>query len=1058
MTSLCPFITMGQQIFKGYLIDQSDSSKHVSANIEILQNEQVVKSTRSNDKGYFSLPLSQGTFQIRVIAMAYSSYTTSISIPFDGTATFRLLPLENNLDDVTVSTGYQKIDRTRSTGSFDQITSRVINEQVGKNILDRLEAVGNGLIVDRSTSPTPKFMIRGLSTIRGPKEPLIILDDFAYSGDFTNINPDDVESITVLKDAAAASIWGTRAGNGVIVITTKKGKRNTPLSISFNSAVSSIQKPNLRYEQRISSGDFVELERYLYQKGYYNDQINSSSMPMLTPFVEMLILNSAGSLSNDALNVAANRFSNHDVYDDFDRYIYQSGANQQYSLSLSGGSEKHNWTLSSGYNRNIDNLDSKDERKSLRFTNSLSLLKNLTLNSVFSYTSGHTKIGKQGIGGILSNSGIYPYAEFADSNGNPLPIYKGYRQPFLASLATKGLLDWSYVPLLDYGQTDNSTRLTDLMANFDFSYKLPLGFKASLKYSIEEQKTENNLLQGQQSYYTRNLINIFSQIANDGTISYPIPLGGILDKSESRIRSEQFRPQLQYNRIWKDQRIDAVAGVEWRTAETNGAFNRIYGLDTDKLTTGLVDYTRTYPDFITGSANYISYGNSLSLKRNNFFSEFVNIAYSFRDTYTISASARADASNLFGVATNNKWKPLWSLGLGWDISKMPFFKVDFVGQLKLRATLGKSGNVDPNMTGVNTIRYQSISPYTQSVYASFDKYANPDLRWETVSMLNLATDFNLFKGRLSGSVEYYTKHAKDLFGTYPVDYTKGIGTTVVKNVAEIGGHGIDFQLNSRNLNGNFSWNTTFNISMYKDKVLQYYLSSQQGSSFVQADPIVSGIEGLPVYSIFSYKWAGLDPLTGDPRGYLNGVPSTVYNSLTGSYTKITDLTYHGSVIPQYFGNLNNSFGYRNFTLSVSLSFKFDYYFRRKSVDYNSLFITGAGHADFQNRWRTPGDENNTSVPSMIYPAISARDDFYRYSDILVEKGDHIRIQYVNLNYVFNNSLIRPIGIKSLSIYANISNLGIIYRANKHNLDPEYVTSLFNLPPRNTFSLGLRTTL
>ncbi|KRT17771.1 hypothetical protein ASU31_00285 [Pedobacter ginsenosidimutans] len=1055
---MCRFVSFGQEILKGRLIDETDTAKRIAATIEILQGGQKVLKTRSDDQGNFSLTLASGSYTTNINNVNYKTYSAIIVIPNKELVIFKLSPNENRLDDVTVSTGYQKIDRTRSTGSFDQINNKSLNQQVGKNILDRIEAVGNGITVDRSTSSGPRFMIRGLSTIQGPKEPLIILDDFAYSGELSNINPDDVESITILKDAAAASIWGTRAGNGVIVITTKKGKRNDPLSISFNSALGFVKKPNLRYEQRISSGDFIGLERYLYQKGFYNDQISSPSRPMLTPFVEALILNDAGTLSNDELNARAARFSGHDVYDDFSRYIYQQGINQQYSLSLSGGSEKHNWILSSGYNRNIDNLNSKDERKTLRIANSLSLSKNLKINSSFSYTSGFIESGKQGIGEIVSYLGLYPYAELADQYGNPLAINKNYRQTYLSSPATKGLLDWSYVPLLDYAESDNSKNLTDLLANFDLSYKLPLGFRASLKYNIEEQRNNGELLQSQQSYYTRNLINSFTQIASNGSISYPIPLGAILDKSESTLRSEQFRPQLEFNRIWKDHRIDAVGGLEWRTARTKGYFDRVYGLDTDKLISGLVDYTRTYPDFITGSANFINSGSGLSLKRNNFFSEFVNVAYSFRDTYTISASARADASNLFGVETNNKWKPLWSMGLSWDISKMSFLKTNFVDQLKLKATLGKSGNVDPNMTGVNTIRYQAISTYTQSVFASFDKYSNPDLRWETVRMINIGTDFSLFKGRLSGSIEYYSKNAKDLFGTYPVDYTKGIGNTVVKNVAEISGHGLDIQLQTKNSIGGLIWNTAFNFSSYKDKVLQYYLASQQGSSFLQPNPSVSGIEGLPVYSVFSYKWAGLDALTGDPMGFINGLPSKAYNLLTGSDTKVTDLTYHGSVLPRYFGNIVNSFGYSNITLSVGLSFKFDYYFRRRSIDYSSLFITGAGHADFQNRWKNPGDENFTNIPSMVYPAILARDAFYRYSDVLVEKGDHVRVQYVNLDYNFDNSLLQHFEIKSLSLYTNISNLGIIYRANKQNLDPEYVTSSFNLPPRNTFSIGVRVTL
>lgn len=1053
LIGFCPIIAFGQETFSGKILSAADSTA-VPANIELTGADGLVRRLMADRNGTFSVGLPGGTYHFVASAVGFKTYAVTVTIPLTRVFVARLLPADNQLSDVTVSTGYQVLDRTRATGSFDKLDKARLDQQVGKNILDRLEAIGNGLTFDRSTSATGKFSIRGTSTIRGPRDPLIVLDDFPYPGDLANINPEDVESITVLKDAAAASIWGTRAGNGVIVITTKKGKKNTPFSASFSASLAFVQKPDLRYEQRISSADALDVEQFLYGKGYYTSLINSSQKPALTPFVELLVLNASGKLSNADLALAKAGFAAHDVYDDFDRYVYKTGVNQQYALSLSGGSEKHSWLVSSGYNRNVDNLDGENSRQNLRLSNSFTLLRNLNLNTVFSYTGGKVTAGQPGIGGILSTSSLYPYAAFADANGNPLPITKNYRSGYLASPAVAQLLDWSYYPLLDNQYTDNVTRLTDLVASFDLAYKLPLGFRASLKYNIEEQRTTREILQQLGSYYTRNLINSFVQVGAGGAVSYPIPLGAILDRNEGRLRSQQYRGQLDFNRAWASHRLDALIGLEWRKAQSTGVSGRMYGLDTDKLNTGQVDYTRTFPNSVTGSLAYIPDGNGLSQVANNYFSQFVNMAYTFKDTYTLSASARADASNLFGVATNDKWKPLWSVGLAWDISRMPFFKLGFVDQLKVRYTLGFSGNADPSMSGVNTIRYQVNSPYTQSPYAIFDKYANPDLRWESVRMMNVGLDFSLLKSRLSGSVEYYRKHASDLFGVYPIDYTTGVGTTVLRNVAEIKGNGFDLQLNARILQDSFSWGTTLNLSVYRDKVAKYYLPSVQGSNFVQSNATVSGVEGLPVYSIFSYRWAGLDGATGEPMGFLNGQPSKAYSSIISS-TKLPDLVFHGSALPRYFGNMVNDFGFKGFTLSVALSFKFDYYFRRKGIDYTSLFASGSGHADFSNRWKAPGDEAFTQVPSMPYPVSSSRESFYRSAEVLIDRGDHIRIQYINLDYAFEKSLAKKIGLKTLNVFANLANAGIIYRANKHHLDPEYVTSGFNLPPGQTLAFGLR---
>lgn len=1049
----CPLIAFGQESFSGKVLSAADSTG-VPSNIELTGADGKAYKNQTDARGMFSLRLPAGTYLLVASSVGFKTYSATVTIPLKQAFMARLLPADHQLSEVTVSTGYQLLDRTRATGSFDKLDKARLDQQVGKNILDRLEAIGNGLTFDRTTSATGKFTIRGTSTIRGPRDPLVVVDDFPYAGDLANINPEDVESITVLKDAAAASIWGTRAGNGVIVITTKKCKKNSPLSVSFSGNIAFVQKPDLRYEQRITSADALDVEQFLYGKGYYTSQINSSQKPALTPFVELLILNAAGKLSTADLLQAKAGFAAQDVYDDFDRYVYKTGINQQYALSLSGGSEKHAWLISSGYNHNVDNLDAANARQNLRVSNNITLLRNLNLNTVLSYTGGKVTAGRPGIGGITSTTSLYPYAAFADANGNPLPITKNYRATYLASPAVAQLLDWSYYPLLDNQYTDNVTRLTDLMAGFDLGYKLPLGFKATLKYNIEEQRTNREILQGLGSYYTRNLINSFAQVSTGGVVTYPIPVGAILDRNEGRLRSEQYRGQLDYNRAWPSHRLDALVGVEWRKAQSTGASGRMYGVDTDKLNTGAVDYTRTFPNSVTGSAAYIPDGNGLSQSANNYFSQFVNLAYTFKDAYTLSASARADASNLFGVATNDKWKPLWSAGLGWDITKMPFFKVAFVDQLKLRSTLGFSGNADPSMSGVNTIRYQVNSPYTQTPYAIFDKYANPELRWETVRMLNVGLDFSLFEARLSGSVEYYQKHASDLFGIYPIDYTTGVGTTVLRNVAEIKGRGLDLQLNGRVLQGSLSWGGTFNLSVYKDQVARYYLPSVQGSNFLQANATVSGVEGLPVYSIFSYRWAGLDGATGEPMGFLNGQPSKAYSSII-SGTKLTDLVFHGPALPRYFGNMVNDFGFKGFTLSIALSFKFGYYFRRKGIDYTNLFANGSGHADFGSRWKNPGDEAFTQVPSMPYPLSGSRESFYRFSEELVDKGDHIRIQYINLDYAVGKAIAKKTGLKTLNVFANLANVGIIYRANKHHLDPEYVTSGFNLPPGQTLAFGLR---
>jgi len=1047
-----------QSRFSGRAVNATDSSRAVKVSITISRSGGLDRIIESDSDGQFSFSIPPGKVKVLVSAEGFIPYGRDMVLPVSAPLLFKMIPSSIELQEFSFNTGYQLVDKTRSTGSFSKIDNVVLNQQVGKNLLDRLEAVGSGLSVDKSTSSTGRFMIRGLSTIRGPREPLIILDEMPYAGDFSNINPDDVENITILKDAAAASIWGTRAGNGVIVITTKKAKMNSPLQVSFDANVAIQQRPDLKYDKRISSSDFIDLESFLFSKGYYTSQLNSNQKPALTPFAELLVLNAAGGISTEELESERVRLAGYDVYNDFEKYIYENGFRQQYSLSLSAGTQKHSYILSSSYTRGYSNLGAADERTTARLASNYNLLKNLQLSSAFTYTGGKNLAGRPGLGGILSRTGIYPYARFADEQGNPLAITKNYRQTFLNSPATAALLDWSYYPLLDYMQVENKAKLTDLLANFDLNYKFAFGLKASLKYSVESQRSESSVLQGADSYFSRNLVNSFTQISPAGVVSYPVPRGGIYDSGNVDLNSWQFRPQLSYDRSWKEHRLSVIAGMEWRRAVSSGLAGRLYGYDSDKLSFGAADYTRTYPNFISGDMSFISSGSSVSKTNASFFSEFFNLGYTFRDTYTLSFSARADASNAFGVETNDKFKPLWSAGLAWELTKMPFLKSKVVDFLKLRVTYGLSGNTDPSMTAVTTIRYSGNSQYTLTPFALVDKFSNPSLRWETVRMLNAGLDFNLFSSRLNGSVEVYRKNAVDLFGAFPIDYTTGVGFTVTRNVAAISGNGFDLQLNSRNLNGAFQWQTMLNFSSARDKVKTYYLGSVQGSNFVQSGAAVSGIEGLPVYSIFSYRFAGLDPLTGDPRGYLGGVVSKDYNNLTGASTTINDLFYHGSALPGYFGNVINTFSYGGISLSVALSFKFDYYFRRKGIEYANLFTNWTASADYAARWRKTGDEAFTNIPSLIYPVSNARENFYRFSSELVEKGDHLRLQYVNIDYRFPAGLVKYLKLKSLSVFVNASNLGIIYRANKLGLDPDLNNTANPLPPGKTFSFGLRTQL
>jgi TonB-linked SusC/RagA family outer membrane protein len=1008
----------------------------------------------SDRDGVAVLNQTPGIYSFTFKFLGYKLLDRKIELPFDKTLVVALVPDVKQLEDIQINTGYQNLPKERATGSFTQLNNKILNQQVGKDILTRLEAVASGLMVDRSTNATGRIMIRGLSTIRGPKSPLVIFDNFPYEGDINNINPNDIQDITILKDAAASSIWGARAGNGVIVITSKKSKFNNPLQVDFNLNTSIADRPDLYKLPQVSAADYIENEVFLFDKGFYNAQINAVTRPVLTPVVEILVARNNGALSAAQAQQQINALKLFDVRDDFLRYKYTNSFNTQGSLNLSAGNEKLAWIASLGYDYGKSDLSALSKRFTNRYQITFRPVANLELSGGINYTRNKNSSGRQGFGsiGFIGNS-LYPYARLADENGNALVLQKERRLSYLQAAAGGLLQDWAYYPLTDDRHIVGNSSLNDINLNGGIKYKLPYAFTAEVKYQYENQNFESKNLYDKDSYFARNLVNDFAQYVNN-VVVYKVPKGGILDNSRNNLEVHNLRGQLNYNFARGDHQVDAFVGAEGRHAKLSGMSSRLYGYNEENLSFGYVDYTTQFPSIITGASSLIPDGNSINENTTRFVSLFGNAGYTYKGRYTLSASARKDASNNFGVNINNRWNPLWSSGISWNLGSEPFFKVKWVPQLKIRMTYGVSGNIDPSMTAVTTIFYTGTSAYLPEPSARFSNYANPELQWESLGMFNAGLDFVLFNGRISGTVEYYRKNGKKLFGNSLLDYSGGVGPSILKNVASMKGTGYEIQLQSKNIDGDFKWGTDLSLSLYHDKITDYFISNVQGSTLVgnPGSPPISGIIGSPVYSMFGYKWAGLDPVNGDPQGILNNQVTKNYSALTGNSTQLSDLVYFGSALPTAFGLFRNTFSYRRFELNIQLSFKAGYYFRRNSITYNTMFAGLAAHSDFSKRWQNPGDENLTNVPSLVYPNAVARDNFYKGSEVLIDKGDHVRFQYINFNYTFKV----PQGlIRSCTIFCIASNLGLIWRANKEGIDPDYGNNLTTVAPGKTFSAGFR---
>jgi TonB-linked SusC/RagA family outer membrane protein len=957
-----------------------------------------------------------------------------------------------------VNTGYQNIPKERATGSFDFIDNKTLNQQVGTNILKRLEGVSSSVLFDNNKQingqvKNDNISIRGLSTINASTNVLVVLDGFIYEGDINNINPNDIESITILKDAAASSIWGARASNGVIVINTKKGKLNQRLKTAFNTDIIVNQKPDLNYLPQVSSADEINLEEYLFNNGFFNSAI-ASPYQALTPAVEVFNNRSMGFISAEDSAKEINSLKAIDSRDQYRKYFLRNAVTQQYNVNLSGGGAVNAFTFSIGYNRNLGELRSGSDQINVHLDNSIRPVKNLLIHIGAYYTNSNSTSGLSAYNTITVGGRQVPYLKFADASGNPLPVVIGYRNEYTDTAGGGKLLSWNYVPLEDYKHNAGKTSQGELYANIGIQYRISKAFNAEIKYQYQKQQINTSQLADINSYSTRVLVNQFTEIDNaTGAVNYVIPKGGIKNLYNSSTGSYTGRAQLNFNNSWRNNGLTAIAGMEMRQVQQTSDQNIIYGFQEDPLQYSSVDFVNYYPTFVDGSYQKIPGNLSFSNTINRFVSFYGNASYTFKNKYLISASGRQDGSNIFGANTNDKWKPLWSAGGMWKLSKESFYDFSLFSTINFRATYGYSGNVDLSKTAAAVATYFTDAPATGFPYAMIKTLNNPNLRWEKTSMLNAAVDFIVRQGRISGTVEYYHKKGTDLYGSTPYDYTTWGGSrTIIKNVAAISGNGVDITLNTLNLVKKFKWNTVLFFNYNSNKTTKYETTeANKIVSKLGAGGLIVPVIGKPLYSISAYKWGGLDA-NGNPQGYVNGKKSIGYDSIfTEGLNKGLEgnVVYVGPSSPPIFGSLINTFSYKGISVSVNLIYKLGYYFQKAALSYSGLINYGAGTKDYDKRWMKPGDELKTNVPSFVYPVDDSRENFYALSEATVLKADNVRIQYINLSWLIP---LRNKNVPNIELYVNASNLGIIWRANKENLDPDYPATL---KPEKSYALGIR---
>jgi TonB-linked SusC/RagA family outer membrane protein len=1033
---------------RGKVVDEKGNPL-VGASIKLKDFNRI---TTTNQFGVFEI---KNVDEDALVTISYLGYTpkTIVAKAINEKPVVLVINSGSLQEVAVVSDGYQKISRERATGSYEFLDSTIINRGVSPNIIDRIENMAPGILTLRNrssaTANEASFSIRGRSTIYSAVEPLVVVDNYPFEGDINSINPNDVESITILKDAAATSIWGARGGNGVLVITMKKGKLNQPAQVSFNTSFTMAGKADLYSVPQLSSSEFIDVQTFLYGKGYYGYAVPNPG-DVVSPLVRILNEQRNNVISAVEAERRIAQLRTIDIRDDLTRYTQDNIFNQQYNLSVRGGGVQNKYYMSGSFDKGHSADKSNSNRKSFMLSEKFNFFNNklqIGADIVFSDTQ------REGTNFSLPSGTIFPYTKLADDQGNPLEVPYKYSKTQIAGLAGGKLIDMTYVPLDEYNYGRNVNHIQDYSIKADVSYSFTPTLQFSASYQYGNGISDFNGIYDVESFQVREMINTFTTYnAATGAIVQNYPYGGNNLFTRSKYNNNNVRTQLVYNEtLGADHQISALAGAEVRNTNNVGSTRQELGYNKEFDTYQRVNQNMIYQSIFNGGNISIPIQFRNSNTTNRFVSLFVNASYTYKNKYILSASARKDESNLFGVASNQKGVPLWSAGLAWLINSESFYHIDWLPLLKLRLTNGYSGNTNPN-TSAKTIA--TLGAGNNAGLGQFYQINNPpntDLRWEKVQQMNLGIDFGFKNNLITGSVEFFRKNARDLISSQSVAPQVGV-LNFTGNFGDVRTTGFDLSLNSKQVSGkDFSWGTNLIVSSAVDVITKLDVKQNPRNSVLNNSAIPR--LGYAYSALFTYRYAGLNAL-GQPMVYFNGMPTTDLASVINTGNE-QDIVYIGNNNPKVAGSIRNDFTYKNLSLSFLISYRLGHYFKRQAMNYSSLFFGNYFFPDFANRWQKPGDELFTDVPVMSYPANNIAQLSYDSSDAMVEKGDSFRLQDIQFSYSINKVNFKRMPFKSLQVYAYANNMGLLWKSTKYAIDPDFPTS--SRSPKQ-YSLGLRATL
>jgi TonB-linked SusC/RagA family outer membrane protein len=1054
--------------------------------------------TSTNANGEFILP---GVSPDAVLVLSSVNIET-MEIPVKGKTDLAIIRVKTKIilgiDAVVVSTGYQVLSKERVTGASGKVNEEILAKRPVSNLSNALVGQIAGLVTD----PTVGFIIRGRSTLSGStldRLPLLVVDGFPIEGGFETINPNDVKSVDVLKDAAAASIYGARAANGVIIITTKGFGTKGRMNVTLNSYVSVGSQMDLDYYMNlVDSKTNLFYDDYIYTtyKGTTNIRdpwASTSFRGSLGEYYSLLADRDRGYITQEYFDAEKNRMMNGSYKDDYEKYILRTPVSHQQNLIISGSTERNSYKFSILYDNDKTYLqNNNNDRVILGFTNVYAITPKIryTFNSNITFFDQRNNA----VNLAYAKSITSPWTRIFDEDGNYARHYAHYFEPMVKAFEPRLPYSMRYNFLEESALRDNQYKGTDIRLQNEFEINVARGLKLRPLFQYENFADDNESYFSPKSFAVRNLANIVAapSTTNADRFISQIPEGGILRYNGGlRRTSTKLRLQGDFNRTFGGRHeVVAVAGGELIASKRVSRSQDLkYGYTRENRNWAFFDFGAARNDIfglnylgtsITSESQNVVHPNSFSRQETIFNERFVagfaNASYTLDKKYTVSASVRTDASNYISRSNRERFSPFYSAGLRWNLKYEDFIaSAKFVDNLALRVTYGSSGNAAGKTSLLPFSVFSAQPPNAETGNyqgGAISGRQNDNLTWEKTFSTNAGVDFSLFKGKLTGSIDLYRRLSKDLLAAVQTSNVIWSATSQTINAAKVLNKGIEINLGTTMpIARDFTWNGTLNFDYNTNKILEYNFLSTLILNYVGSTTFIAG---LPTDRIMAIKIAGTSKdgyflqqkKNGELVPLLNSGLSlagfTLGNTIPGMNPKDDDRMYYmGRSTPPATLGFTNTFNWKRLTLMTVMTGRFGHLIRR--TDQNLFFSQGSwnysrtGIEVLQQPTTVATTNNGNILPTLAnrlsYGTANTLRTFY--GDANLEKGSHIRLNEMYLGYDLSPKLLERAGniLRSATLYVQARNLGILWTNNQSKVDPEFIPG--TIKPIRTFTFGAR---